>query len=417
MGDYLKLYQNCDVILLAEVFQEFRRKSLENFELDPVHFITSAQLTFNAGLKMTKVELKLLHNVNDYPWFEKQIRGGICFLTKRYVRANNPLIPALYDSSKPCNYILPLDVVNLYGSVMLSCLPEGNFSWLSKDEISKFNVFNYGMESNVGYFVECDLEYPVEIHDYTNSFPLAPDHLVINYEMLSSYSQKLCDDFNLKQTLPTRKLTPNFFPKRNYVVHYLNLKFYLSMGIKLIKIHRVMAFTQSRWLQPYIGNLHQKRVSAKDTFSKSFFKKMINSFFGRLMLNVRKRTKIVGALDSKTCEKYLNNPLLESFHSVNDDFVLFKMHMPNLILDKPIYAGFCILELSKLKMYELYYNNFKKHYREKCQLLYIDTDSLYLNIYTQGNVYSELKEKFEEILDLSNFNSHHEAYSEVKKTN
>ena len=158
LGDYLELYQNCDVILLAEVFQEFRRKSLENFELDPVHFITSAQLTFNAGLKMTKVELKLLHNVNDYLWFEKQIRGGICFLTKRYVRANNPLIPALYDSSKPCNYILPLDVVNLYGSVMLSCLPEGNFSWLSKDEISKFNVFNYGMESNVGYFVECDLK-------------------------------------------------------------------------------------------------------------------------------------------------------------------------------------------------------------------------------------------------------------------
>ena len=82
MGDYLELYQNCDVILLAEVFQEFRRKSLENFELDPVHFVTSAQLTFNAGLKMTKIELKLLHNMNDYLWFEKQIRGRHLFFNK-----------------------------------------------------------------------------------------------------------------------------------------------------------------------------------------------------------------------------------------------------------------------------------------------------------------------------------------------
>ena len=98
--------------------------------------------------------------------------GGICFLTKQHVWANNPLIPDLYDSSKPCNYILPLDVVNIYGSVIISCLPEGNFSWLSKDEISKFNLFNYGVESNVGFFVECDLEYPVKIHDYTYSPPI-----------------------------------------------------------------------------------------------------------------------------------------------------------------------------------------------------------------------------------------------------
>ena len=89
------------------------------------------------------------------------------------------------------------------------------------------------------------------------------------------------------------------------------------------------------------------------------------------------------------------------------------MHVPNLTLDKPIYAGFCILELSNLKMCNLHYSHFKKHYPENCQLLYTDTDSLYLNIYAQEKIYSELKGKFEEILDLSNFDSHYEAYSEV----
>ena len=88
---------------------------------------------------------------------------------------------------------------------MLSCLLEGNFSWLSEEEIAKFNVFNYGVESNVGFFIECDLDYLVEIHDRINALTVVPEHLVINYEMLSSYSQKLCDDFNLKQTLLTKK--------------------------------------------------------------------------------------------------------------------------------------------------------------------------------------------------------------------
>ena len=94
------------------------------------------------------------------------------------------------------------------------------------------------------------------------------------------------------------------------------------------------------------------------------------------MLNVRKRTKIVGALDKKTCDKYLNSALLESFHPVNNEFALFKMHSPKFILDKPIFGRFSILELSKLRMYELYYTHFKNTYRNNCRLLYIDTDSL-----------------------------------------
>lgn len=96
LGDYLELYQNADTILLAELFQSFRCKAMETFELDPVHFITSAQRTWNAGLKLTKGELALLKSVDDYLWFENQIRGGICYLNKRYVAANNPNVPQSY---------------------------------------------------------------------------------------------------------------------------------------------------------------------------------------------------------------------------------------------------------------------------------------------------------------------------------
>ena len=127
------------------------------------------------------------------------------------------------------------------------------------------------------------------MQDFTNDLPPAPDHLIIKYEMLSDYSKKLCDKFNLKHTLPSRKLTPNFYPKKNYVVHYRNLQCYLNLGMELQKIHRILAFKQSPWLKSYIEFLHDKRKNATDEFTKIFYKKMINSFFGRLMLNIRKK--------------------------------------------------------------------------------------------------------------------------------
>ena len=152
LGEYLELYQNLDVVLLAEVFTSFRRMSMQNFQLDPVHFITSAQLTWNAGLKHAKIQLELLHNIDDYLWFENQIRGGICLLGRRHVSANNPLVPEHYDKNKSCNYILPMDVVSLYGATMCEYLPEGNFTWLDEQAVENFNVYDYGAESNVGFF-------------------------------------------------------------------------------------------------------------------------------------------------------------------------------------------------------------------------------------------------------------------------
>ncbi|GBN95439.1 hypothetical protein AVEN_76370-1 [Araneus ventricosus] len=112
---------------------------MQYYELDPVHFVTSAKLTWNAGLKFTKVELQLLSNVNDYIWFESQMRGGICFSGKRYEKENNPYISETYNDSKPLKYILALDANNLYGYVMSQSLPVGNFSWLTYEEIQNFD--------------------------------------------------------------------------------------------------------------------------------------------------------------------------------------------------------------------------------------------------------------------------------------
>ncbi|GFR23278.1 c2H2-type domain-containing protein [Trichonephila clavata] len=407
-ADYLKLYQQLDVVLLAEVFTSFRQKCLLHYKLDPCHFITAADLTWNAGLKFTKVELELFTDINMYIWIENNIRGGICFVGKRYASANNPFIPK-YNKYKEESYIIAVDANNLYGYAMSQPLPIGNFFWLSKEEVRNFDVSKLSSTDVIGYFLEVDIFYPASLHDL-HDFPLAADHLTITYDMLSPYQKKLIQIGNIHFPKKNRKLTPSFTFKTNFVVHYLNLKFYLQKGLILKKIHRILGFKQENWLESYVGFNNEKRMSTQYKFEKDLFKLMNNAWFGKSLQNPRKRVNIEGAFNLKQCKKKLSSPLLEYFKIINENFAIFKLMKRNLHLDKPIYIGFTILELSKLHIYKLYYNYFKQYYGEKCSLLYTDTDSLYLEIKAH-NVYTEVKNNFSDIMDYSNYPKDHDLFN------
>ncbi|GFV45977.1 uncharacterized protein TNCV_3762921 [Trichonephila clavipes] len=188
-AEYLQLYQQLDVILLAELFTSFRQKCLQFYKLDPCHFITAADLTWNAGLKYTKVELELFNDINMYLWIENSIRGGICFVGKRHALANNPFIPG-FNKHEEESYIIAVDAKKLYGYAMSQPLPIGHFFWLTKDEVRNFDVFTLSSTDTVGYFLEVDILYPASLHDL-HDFPLAADHLTITYDMLSSYQKKI----------------------------------------------------------------------------------------------------------------------------------------------------------------------------------------------------------------------------------
>lgn len=163
-----------------------------------------------------------------------------------------------------------------------------------------------------------------------------------------------------------------------------------------------MAFTQQPFLRDYIEFNNEKRKKSTSAFEKSFFKKLNNAFFGKCLQNPRRQVNIRAAFSGEKCQKLLSSPLLDNFEIINPDFTVFKMKKSNLVLDKPIFIGFSVLELSKLHMYKLYYENFKRYYGQNCELLYCDTDSLYINIQTH-DLYKDLKTHFSTILDLSNF--------------
>jgi len=411
LGDYHDLYLLTDVLLLADVFENFRNICLNYYKLDPVHYYTSPGLAWAACLKMTGVELELFTDPDMYLFIEDGLRGGISMISNRYAKANNPYIQN-YDPSLPNNYITYLDANNLYGWAMSQPLPTHDFAWLTDEEIEEFDVTEIPEDSEDGYILEVDLEYPQELHDSHSDYPLAPEEMKISTEMLSPYCKQLHDDLNLGNA-PVSKLVPNLNHKSKYILHYRNLQLYLSLGMRLKNIHRVLVFAQSPWLQSYISFNTEKRKQATNDFEKDFFKLMNNSVFGKTMENLRKHVNVQLITSKTRLLKLTASPAFESFRIFDENLAAVNLKKTTLKLNRPIYVGFSILDLSKVLMYSFHYEYMLKKYGSKCTLLFTDTDSLCYNVKTD-DIYADFQVDLDRF-DTSEYPTSHPLYSSANK--
>ena len=371
MGEYHDLYLKSDILLLADVFENFRKACQQYYGLDPAHYFTSPGLSWDAMLKMTKTELELMSDVDMFQFIEKGMRGGISYITNRYGKANNKYMKN-YNPEEVSKYIMYLDANNLYGWAMSQYLPTGGFKWLTEEEV---DLSKYNDESEKGLILEVDLEYPEELHDLHNDYPLAAEKIKVTEDMLSPYCREIAGKFKVKVGL-VDKLIPTLGNKERYVLHYHNLQLYISLGLKLTKIHRALEFNQSPWLKPYIGFNTKKRAGAKNSFEKEFFKLMNNSVFGKTMENLRKRQDIKLVTDEEQLLKWSSRPSFISCKIFNENLVAVHKTKTTLTLNRPAYVGMCILDLSKTLMYDFHYNYIKSKYGDKARLLFTDTDSL-----------------------------------------
>jgi len=227
-----------------------------------------------------------------------------------------------------------------------------------------------------------DLDYPAHLHESHNDYPLAPEKVVITPDMLSPYSKNLAENLGVKHLSNVEKLVPNQKPKRNYVVHYRNLQFYLAMGVKLVKIHKILEFDQSRWQKPYIDFNTAKRQVAANAFEKDLYKLMNNSIYGKCLQNNRQHLNVKIVTNEIQAKRYIARPTFQAFNIISDDVTVVKLEKTDVILDKPIYAGMSILDISKLHMYKFHYEHVLKKYGERARLLFTDTDSLCYDIRT-----------------------------------
>ena len=226
-------------------------------------------------LKMTGVALEKISDPDKYMFFEQGMKGGVSYINKRYSEA-----------SKNVN-ILYLDMNNLYGCAMRQYLPISNFKWVKNIDKIEQKLMNIKNNSSTGYVLEVDLEYPQELHDIHNDYPLAPEKINIPKEWLSKYCLKIANAHNIT-TETVKKLVPNLMNKNNYLIHHRNVQQCLELGMKLKKIHRILKFKQSDWIRPCIDFNTKKRTISNNEADKNFFTLTNNSVYGKAMENLRK---------------------------------------------------------------------------------------------------------------------------------
>ena len=390
--DYHNLYLKSDVLLLADVFENFRATCLKHYKLDPVHYYTSPGLAWDACLETTGQHLQLLHDYDMLMMFERGIRGGITHISKRYAVANNKYMKG-YNPDEESSYIQYLDANNLYGWAMSQNLATHGFKWMKtitkekvEDILEKANhcMLNMGRK---GYIFEVDLEYPPHLWDSHNDYPLAPEKMIVN---------------------GVEKLICHFKPRKNYVAHYRTLRQCLELGMRITAVHRGISFYQRSWMEPYIRKNTELRKIAANSFEKDFFKLMNNSVFGETIENIRKRQNIELVDNRKKAVKLTSRPNFDRCTIFDKNLIAVHMKKTEIYFNKPVYVGQAILDLSKTLMFNFHYKYIREKYGNRAELLMTDTDSLMYQIKTK-DFYKDIKPDILTKFDTSDYPTNHKS--------
>ncbi|KYN30140.1 hypothetical protein ALC57_00402 [Trachymyrmex cornetzi] len=250
LGEYSDLYLKTDVLLLADIFENFRNSCVTSYGLDPAHYYTLPDFTWDAMLKHTRVRFELLTDIDIVMFIERGIRGGLSQCSDRYAQANNKMN-------------------NLYGWAMCQPLPYAEFRWV--EDAANFDVSAIAPDSSTGYI----LEYPQRLHDRHTDLPFCP----MRDKPPGKREDKLLATLYDKQ--------PTLYDKQRYVIHYRNLRQCTRHGLRVTKIPRVLQFAQFAWLRDYIELNTQFRTRAKNDFEKNLYELMNNAVIGKTMENVR----------------------------------------------------------------------------------------------------------------------------------
>ena len=227
-----------------------------------------------------------------------------------------------------------------------------------------------------------DVKYSKRLHELYSDLPFLPERMKID---------------------KCNRLVCNLFNKKKYFAHINSLKQALNHGLKLKKIHRIIEFNQEAWLKPYIDMNTELSKEAKNDFEKDLFKLMNNSVFGKTMENIRKHREIKLVTTDKKRSKLVSEPNYHTINLISENLLIIEMKKTKVNkMNKPIYLGLSILEISKILIYEFWYDYMKPKYGNDVKLCYMDTDSFIMNIKT-NDFYEAIANDVENWFDTSNY--------------
>jgi hypothetical protein len=388
LKEYMMAYLKLDVYLLADVFEAFRKTALAEDSLDPLNFYSIPGLAFASALKMLPRPLDLLQDPTMYEFFENGVRGGMTFVNHHRVTANEN------------TQLLYIDINNLYGWALSQKLPCADFEWvLEADTLSTLisQLPSIDCENaDDGYIFDVDMTIPPQLHDKLDQLPIAP----------------------LSQAPPgskVKKLLLTHWTKEHYIIHFRLLQYFLRLGVIVTSVHRAVKFHQEYMFKDYVDLNTQKRAQSSNKFIKDFYKLKNNSLYGKTVENIRKRANIRLCNTDKKLVTYASKPTFKRSIVIDDDLVAAVMCKDVICLNRPIYVGQAVLDISKLRMYQLQYSELECYRREfACEINIVagDTDSFFLecrNVDLQSQLLPAMIR--DELLDTSNYPKDHALYS------
>ena len=383
--DYMLVYLKLDVFLLADFFQQFRAKSLAHNNLEPLTFFGIPGMSWASALMSLNQPIELLTDNDMYTFFEGGIRGGLTFVNKHHVVSNEN------------TDLLYIDINNLYGWALSQKLPYADFEWVYTGLDSVLEECRIGdLESlPYGYTLEVDMVIPAEIQDELNDLPVAAEHQ-------SAPGSKVI------------KLMLTHYPKENYVIHWRLLQIYLQLGVQITKVHRGVKFSQASIFKQYIDVNTKLRSECKTELEKNYYKLLNNSLYGKTVENLKKRMNLRLCNSAKKLITYASKPSFRKTIKIDQDLIAVLLNMDKVCLNRPGYIGQTVLDLSKLRMYQLQYIELAKYRKnQKCTINIVagDTDSFFLEV--KGIRLESLLKLMvqDELLDTSNYDAEHPLYN------
>ena len=305
LGQYSDYYLMKDVLLLSDIMENYRTIFMDKYQTELFSHYTINSLSWEVFKKYNSVSIKIIDDYSMYEAFKNMLRGGICGIgSTRYAIANNKYMKK-YNSNEESSYIMHFDINAMYADIMKTYkLPYDEFSYLSNEDIKNFNIWDYDKDSDYGYILCIDIsEIDISYHDYFVDLPIFSHKRKIFKKEISDYQKEILIK-NEKNFLCTEKPGLDYYPKKEYVIHYLTLQCYMKLGgFKIENIHYIIKFKQANYMRDYVKFNHKNRCESQNKNDEMMFKLMSNSLFGRTLMNketFNSNIRIVSEIDTAT---------------------------------------------------------------------------------------------------------------------